>query len=176
MNAGSESPVDPRHLIFRIAGHPHAIRLLEIREITECDSIEPLPAATAFLRGVVDLRGAAVPVVELAVMLGLAAAEPPKDACVLIVDAEIGRRSGIIGLLAGSVSHVVEISEESIQPLPPTGSAAGRNCLKGVARLDGQFVPVLDLSGLLAAVASNAQAAGTDEGNAAAFPPSTEPA
>ncbi|MDP3938440.1 MAG: chemotaxis protein CheW [Deltaproteobacteria bacterium] len=151
MKSETETPEESRHLIFQVGGHDHAIGLLEVREITECDSLASMPTADRALRGVIDLRGAAVPVVDLAPLLGLSPAEPGKDACVLVVDVEVRGRPATIGLLAGSVSGVAEITPELLQPLPATGSEAAGNCLRGIARLEGKFVPVLDLPRLLAA-------------------------
>lgn len=151
MKSETETPEESRHLIFQVGGHDHAIGLLEVREITECSSLASLPAADAALRGVIDLRGTAVPVVDLAPLLGLSPAEPGKDACVLVIDAEVRGRPATIGLLAENVSGVVEITPNLLQPLPATGSEATSNCLRGIARLDGKFVPVLDLPRLLEA-------------------------
>ena len=166
MKSPSDTPEDPRHLIFQVGGHAHAIGLLEVREIAEGESIEPVPAADAALRGVIELRGAAVPVVDLARLLGLPHAGPAKDACVLVVDADVRGRAAMVGLLAGSVSHVAEISRDLIQPLPATGLDAAGDCLRGIARLEGKFVPVLDLPRLLAAASLEAKGIRTSEGAA----------
>ena len=167
---------DPRHLIFQVGGQPHAIGLLEVREITECDTLEAIPSAPADLRGVMELRGASVPVLDLAPLLGFPPLDRAGEAAVLLVDASFDGRAAIIGLLVGVVSRVAEIPGDTIQPLPATGPEAARSCLKGVARLDGQFVPVLDLARVLAAPALGAPGPSTAEGDAAAPPSSNEPA
>lgn len=176
MKGAGAAPEDARHLIFRVSGHPHAIRLLEIREIIECEGLETVPGAPAGLQGVADLRGTAVPVVDLAALLGLPAAVPSREACVLILDATVDGGAGVLGFLATSVSHVVEVPGEMIQPLARPGATGSEGFLKGVARIEGQFVPVLDPSTLVAAAAANADSPAPAGGDGATARGSTEPA
>ncbi len=139
-----------QYLSFRVAGDEYAIGILHVREIIEFDSCTRVPSTPEWVRGVINLRGRVVPVVDLSVRFGLGPTQVTQWTCAVIV--EVGRTDDapiVTGILADSVSEVLEIDGASVEPPPAFGTAAGGDYLKGVARTSEGLVLVLDIDHLL---------------------------
>jgi purine-binding chemotaxis protein CheW len=161
-----------QYLAFTVAGEEYAISVLHVREITQFERLTRVPAAPACVRGVMNLRGAVVPVVDLAVKLGLPESRVTKLTCVVIVDVAFGEEHTQMGILADSVSQVIELGPADIEPPPPFGTRVRVEYLVGLGRLDGAFLVILDVDRLLSIddlltgswSASEGSAAETEEG------------
>jgi purine-binding chemotaxis protein CheW len=102
------------------------------------------------VRGVVNLRGSVLPVIDVAIGLGIPEARATAQRCLLVVEAAMGGERAVVGLLADAVDHVLELLPDQIEPPPPFGTAVPAALLLGVARLATGFVLLLDLDRLLA--------------------------
>jgi purine-binding chemotaxis protein CheW len=139
-------------IAFRIAGQEFAIDVLSIREIRGFTPATPLPQAPAFVRGVINLRGTVLPIVDLAARLGYPAAEPTSRYAIIVV--EIGRQ--LIGLLVEGVSDIISVAGERVQPTPDVGSELSKRFLKGVVAIEGRLLSLLALEDILPITASKA--------------------
>jgi purine-binding chemotaxis protein CheW len=127
---------------FRIDGEAYGVGITDVREIRAWTGATRLPNTAPFMRGVMNLRGAVVPIVDLRVRFGRPAREPTAIHVVIVV--AIGERW--VGLLVDGVSDIVSIDADTIQSAPP-GDA--EHLLRGIATVDDQMIALLDLSALL---------------------------
>lgn len=148
-----DQPLDAarQYLSFQVAGDDYAIGVLQIHEIIEfADAITRVPHAPPSVRGVLNLRGRVVPVVDLAVRFGLPATVPTRRTCVIIVDVPAADETVVLGLLADAVDQVIDLTTDTIQPPPTFGTRVRTEFLLGLGSVGDRFVMLLDLPRLLA--------------------------
>jgi purine-binding chemotaxis protein CheW len=115
-----------------------------VREIIQHGQLTTVPLMPTFVRGVMNLRGAVVPVIDLQARLGKAATTVGKKTCVIIFDAQRDNERVELGLMVDAVSEVIEIPASEIEPPPQFGSAIKRDFIKGMGKVGGKFVIILD--------------------------------
>lgn len=142
---------DPQYLKFALGSDLYAISILEIREIIEYADPTPVPMMPRFIRGVINLRGAVVPVIDLALGLGGEAAQITKRACIVIIeDTDVHGECCQMGIIVDSVSEVVEIARADIEPPPAFGAKIRTDFVSGMARMASGFLIVLDAARIFA--------------------------
>ena len=149
-----------QYLSFCLSGKLYGIGILEVEEIIETGAITPLPLAPDYIHGVINLRGNAVPVINLTIRLGYAATDIDKRSCIVLV--EISNTQGqaqTIGILVDSVREILEIEQDSILPAPQMGESVDTRFIQAMGRLDDQFIILLDINKLL----SSEQLQGLDD-------------
>lgn len=141
---------EAQYLTFMLGGEMFAIGILGIKEIIEYGSLTVVPMMPAFLRGVINLRGAVVPVVDLSARFGRQNSAITRRSCVIIIEAnsEDGQPQDI-GLLVDNVSAVLEIPASQIEPPPNFGARIRADFISGMAKVDGKFVIVLEVDRVL---------------------------
>lgn len=146
-----------QYLTFVVAGEEYAIRILAVREILTYGDITAVPKAPAWMRGVINVRGSVVPVVDLAMKLGFEATAPASVTRIIIVEAIVAGEMTTIGLIAAAVNQVIDLSASDIEPPPSLGTHIDTTNLIGVARTGGaKFVLLLDIDAVLTRIeASN---------------------
>ncbi|MBS1230785.1 MAG: signal transduction chemotaxis protein [Proteobacteria bacterium] len=137
------------YLAFRLAGEVYAIDILRIREIIEYTPPTTVPMMPPSLRGVINLRGAVVPVIDLAVRFGREATGVGKRTCFVIVEVEHEGATHVLGLMVDGVNAVMEIGAADIEPPPSFGTRVNAEFIAGMARVDGRFVIILDIARVL---------------------------
>ena len=137
-----------QYLTFLLGDEMFAIGILAIREIIEYGFVTEVPMTPPFIRGVINLRGAVVPVVDLALRFGREAGETTKRTCIVIVEIESAKGSQEMGVV-DAVSEVLEISHDDIEPPPEFGARIRNDFIKGMGRINGKFVVVLDVNRVL---------------------------
>ena len=140
-----------QYLTFSVAGEEYGVSILSVREILEYDTVTRVPRTPAFIRGVINLRGRVVPVVDLAARFGRPSRDVTKRTCVVIVEVELEGEGTVMGLVADAVSQVVELGADDIEPAPSFGTHVDVGYLKGMGRLDKSFVLLLDIDRVLLA-------------------------
>ncbi len=138
-------------LSFTLAGSDYGLPILKVREILSYDGATPVPGTPASIRGVVNVRGAVVPVVDLAVKFGRGATDATKRTCVLVVEAVSGGETLTVGLLAAAVNEVVELAPQDVEPPPSFGTGVRVDYLLGRGTTAAGFVLLLDLDRVLSA-------------------------
>ncbi len=136
-------------LTFFLRGPEYAVSILRIREIFEFDTLTTVPTTPGWIRGVMNLRGSVVPVVDLSVKFGLGETPITNRTCVVIVEVELDGELSIMGALVDAVSRVVELSPDDIEPPPAFGTAVRVDCLEGTGKVEEKFVPILDVDQVL---------------------------
>jgi purine-binding chemotaxis protein CheW len=137
------------YLAFRLAGEVYAIDILRIREIIEYSLPTSVPMMPESVRGVINLRGAVVPVIDLAVRFGRAPTGVGKRTCFVIVEVEHAGAQHVLGLMVDGVNAVMEIGADRIEPAPTFGIDIDTEFIDGMARVDGRFVIILDVARVL---------------------------
>lgn len=156
----TENSQQNQYLSFFVAGEEYALGILEVKEIVEFTTLTKIPSTPHAIRGVVNLRGRVVPVVDMAVRFGLPETQITKRACVVMVEARWDGDLAIVGILADSVSQVMELPVASVQPPPSFGTKARAEFLKGMANAGEKFVLILDLERVLQTLTLDAAAVG----------------
>jgi purine-binding chemotaxis protein CheW len=165
---------DRQFLSFHLAGEEYAIEIFRVREIIEYGVVTHVPLTPPWIRGVINLRGGVVPVLDLAVRFGLPVAEVTPRTCIVIVEAELGGTSTPMGIVADSVSQVMELRTQDIEPPPPFGARIRLEFLLGMVRSDKKFALLLDIDRILSAD-ELLTLAETSHGDEAALPEPTPP-
>ena len=138
-----------QYLTFYVAGEEYAVTILKVTEIIECVSLTHVPGTPTWIRGVLNLRGAVVPVVDLAVKFGLAPTTLTRRTCVVMVEIEHDAERLVLGMMADSVHQVVELGAEQIQPPPSFGPKVRVDCIHGMGVSGDALVVLLDIDRVL---------------------------
>ena len=133
-----------QYLTFLLADGVFAMDIATVREIIQHGQMTTVPLMPSFVRGVMNLRGAVVPVIDLQARLGKPPATVGKKTCVVIFDAQRDNERVELGLMVDAVSEVIEIPASQIEPAPQFGSTVKREFIKGMGKVDGKFVIILD--------------------------------
>lgn len=141
-------------LTFVVGGEEFGIGIHQAREIIEYGELTTVPTAPAFIRGVINLRGSVVPVVDLAVRFGRAPSELTRKTCIVVVEVHRAGESAIMGVLADRVSQVAELPADAIEPPPEFGTGVRSDWLLGLGRTGSRFLLLLDIDRALAADAA----------------------
>lgn len=148
----SNSTVE-RHqfLCFTVAGTDYAVGILQVKEILQYETITRVPGVPASIRGVINLRGSVVPVVDLALKFGLGETAVTTRTCILIVETDLGGERTVMGMMADEVREVLELRPEEIEPAPPFGARVRLDFLTGMGKVGKGFALMLDLDRVLSA-------------------------
>ncbi|CAN7682407.1 chemotaxis protein CheW [Pseudoduganella sp. LjRoot289] len=138
-----------QYLTFMLGTEMFAIGILAIKEIIEYSGVTTVPMMPASICGVINLRGAVVPVLDLAVRFGRVPSPPTKRTCVVIVEMASDGGQQVLGVLVDSVSAVLEIAGADIEPAPTFGARVPGDFIEGMGKVDGKFVILLQLSEVL---------------------------
>ncbi len=144
-----------QYLTFHLGEETFALNIGAVREIIDDKSFTKIPRTPEFMRGVINLRGHAVPVVDLRLKFGMSKTELHVNTCAIITDIPVGGSSVQIGALADSVEEVVEIKPEDIDPAPAIGAAVEAAFIKGMGKRHKQFIIILDEAHFLSDVEFN---------------------
>jgi purine-binding chemotaxis protein CheW len=145
----SSPEVIKQYLTFRIGNEHYGLELSQTREIIEYSGITEVPLMPNFLRGVINLRGEVVPVIDLAVRLGRKSIEVQKRTCIIVVELQNNEQNHVLGLLADAVSEVIEMDDENIEDAPSFGANIRAEFIQGIAKREDEFVVLLDANNAL---------------------------
>lgn len=135
-----------RELIsFRIGAQEFCVDVMSVREIRGWTLATPLPQSPAYIRGVINLRGAVLPIVDLSGLLGLGLTEP--TARHVIIVARIGHR--MVGLLVDAVSDILTVTDNLVQPTPDVGCETVKTAVKGIIAIEGRMISLIQLDSIL---------------------------
>ncbi|MBI4862625.1 MAG: purine-binding chemotaxis protein CheW [Candidatus Riflebacteria bacterium] len=143
--AGPGAGQPTQYLTFQMAGETFAVSILQVKEILPVDTITRVPSTPRSIRGVMNLRGSVVPVVDLAVKIGFGESVVSRRSCVVIVEVTVHDQKIVMGILVDAVSQVIELRAEEIEPPPSFGTKVTVDCLIGMGRAGKRFILVLDI-------------------------------
>lgn len=150
METRTKNETVTQYLTFLIAGEEYAINILQVREVLEFDTLTKVPTMPACVRGVVNRRGNVVPVVDLALKFGLPESVITRRTCIVMVDVQDEDERMVMGIMADSVSQVIDLGDSDIEPPPAFGTRVKMDYLVGMGKLGRKFAMLLDIDKLLA--------------------------
>jgi purine-binding chemotaxis protein CheW len=143
-----------QYLTFMLGNDIYAMDIMRIREIIECSNLASIPRMPSFIRGVINLRGAVVPVIDLQARFGKQQIALTRRTCIVIVEVTAQQEGGetehlTVGVMVDAVNEVLEISPADIEPAPSFGSNIPLDFIDGMGKVDGHFVIILDIDRVL---------------------------
>jgi purine-binding chemotaxis protein CheW len=139
-------------MAFRIGAQEFCVDIMAVREIRGFAPATPLPQSPAFVRGVINLRGAVLPIIDLAARLGFPPAEPTARHVIMVV--QVGSQA--VGLLVDAVSDILTVASDAVQPTPDVASEMAKSFVRGVLAIDGRMISLIALDNVLSAAESEA--------------------
>ncbi|WP_268867402.1 chemotaxis protein CheW [Methylovorus mays] len=140
-----------QYLTFMLGVEVFAINILRIKEIIEYGHLTMVPQMPSFIRGVINLRGAAVPVIDLAARFDRADAAISRKTCIVILEVGYAQAERVIGVMVDAVNEVLEIASDQIEPVPSFGTSVRTDFIDGMGKVDQKFVIILNVNQLLSA-------------------------
>jgi purine-binding chemotaxis protein CheW len=148
-----------KYLTFALAGEEYGLPVLKAREIIKLMDITAVPRVPPHVKGVINLRGKVVPVIDLRLKFGLAVEQSTDRTCIIVVEAVASGRSVMLGIIVDQVSDVVNITAEEIEPPPDFGEQLDTRYMLGIAKIKGKVKMLLDLDKSLTVEVAFAEAA-----------------
>ena len=133
------------YLTFKLDAEIFALEIGKVREVLDFAKVTKVPRTSEFMRGVINLRGSVVPVVDLRLKFGMTKTEQTVDACIIIAEIDLGGETTILGTLADAVQEVIELEPDSIDPAPKIGTRLNTEFIKGMGKRDDEFIIILDI-------------------------------
>ncbi|SDB11322.1 purine-binding chemotaxis protein CheW [Pseudomonas sp. NFACC23-1] len=138
-----------QYLTFTLAGEQFAVGTLSVKEIIEYGQLTSVPMMPPSIRGVINLRGAVVPVIDLGARFGGRQAEVGRRTCIVILEVDHSDEQQVIGVLVDAVNEVLEIAPADIEPPPAFGAHIRTDFILGMGKVEGRFVILLDIARVL---------------------------
>ncbi len=134
-----------QYLTFKLDREIFALDITKVREVLDFTSITKVPRTPPFMRGVINLRGSVVPVVDLRLKFGMPKTEQTVNTCIIITEVTVDGDITILGALADSVQEVLDIGSGHIEPAPKIGTKLRTDFIKGMGKHNDRFVLILDI-------------------------------
>ena len=132
-------------LTFKLADEVFALDITKVREVLDFTTVTKVPQTPEFMRGVINLRGSVVPVVDLRLKFGMTRTESSVNTCIIITEVTVDGDTTILGALADSVQEVLDLEPGSIAPPPRIGTKLKTEFIKGMGKRDDRFIIILDI-------------------------------
>ena len=173
-----------QYLTFFAASERYAIDILDVKEIVEIAQMTRVPMTPDYIRGVINLRGAVVPVIDLAARLGKGSSQLTKRSCIVLVEIESRGEWQQIGMLVDEVNEILEIPGSHLQPAPDFGTDIRTDFIRAMGRVDDVFLILLEVGNVLslqelsqiAAIAKRTDLAQADPSEKSGVPPNADEA
>jgi purine-binding chemotaxis protein CheW len=137
-----------QYLTFTLGNEIFALDIAKVREVLELTTLSDIPRTPEYMRGVINLRGHAVPVMDMRMKLGMEMVRDTVDTCIIIMEVAFGQESVVLGALVDSVREVFEMAENTIEPAPRMGAAINAEYIMGMGRQEGQFIIIVDVDSI----------------------------
>ena len=134
-----------QYLTFGLGGEVFALETGSVREVIELVPVTRIPKTPPFMRGVINLRGHAVPVVDLRIKFDMPQVKDTVNTCIIIVDVEVEGEQSHMGAIVDSVREVFEMGSDQINPPPRMGTSIRADFIKGMGKQNEEFIMILDI-------------------------------
>ncbi len=138
-----------QYLTFQAGNENLAISILDVKEIIEINTITEVPMTPDYIRGVINLRGNVVPVIDLSARLGRHSSEITKRSCIVLVQVEYNEDTQLLGMLVDAVDEILEIPEANIMPPPDFGADIRTDFIQSMGRVGDTFIILLNINRVL---------------------------
>ncbi len=133
-------------LTFKISQETYAVEVAGVQRVLEYQPIMKVPGAPPYMRGVINVMGSVVPVIDMKQKFGMGETERTIDTCIVVLELDLDSERTLIGALADSVDEVIELGADSIEPAPRIGTSINRRYIRGIGKREDRFLMVLDFS------------------------------
>ena len=140
-----------QYLTFKLEDELFALDIGKVREVLDFTTITKVPQTPDYMRGVINLRGSVVPVVDLRLKFGLVMAEQTVNTCVIIVEVDLDGEKVVMGAMADAVQEVLDLEPDQIEPPPRIGTKLNTDFIKGMGKRADQFIIILDIDRIFTA-------------------------
>jgi len=141
-----------QYLTFKLDGEAYATEITKVREVLEHTDVTRVPRTPDYMKGVINLRGSVVPVVDLRMQFGLESGEVTVDTCIIIVEVNINGQSTVLGALADSVQEVIDLRPDQLEPAPTLGTRVDNKFIQAMGKAsDGSFIIMLNMDKVFSA-------------------------
>jgi len=151
-SSGSSDEVDSRagkYLTFRLDNEEYGLEILKVREIIGLMEITSVPQTPEHIRGVLNLRGKVIPVIDLRLKFGMESTEDTDQTCIVVVEVDFGDRSVMTGVVVDAVSEVLDIDNEQIEDAPAFGGGVDTDFILGIGKIKNEVKILLDIDKVL---------------------------
>jgi len=138
-----------KYLTFKLADEEYGLEILKVREIIGLMDITEVPRTPSFIRGVINLRGKVIPVVDLRAKFGMEIHQDTDETCIIVVDVAKDGSSDMMGILVDTVSEVLDISGHEIEDTPAFGASVNMDFILGIGKVNDQVKILLDIDKVL---------------------------
>lgn len=151
MAAGGDDLATQQLVVMRLASEDYGVEITHVREIIRIQNITEVPQAPAYVEGIINLRGAVIPVVDLRKRFGLEIAEESAETRIVVVDV----REHTVGLIVDGVTEVITVPASSVEPVGNLAAASITSDLRGIVNLPEKLIILIDLENLLGSIAGS---------------------
>lgn len=134
-----------QYLTFILDEETFAVNISKVREVLDFTTLTKVPRTPDFLRGVINLRGSVVPVVDMRLKFGMSKAEKTVNTSIIIMEITLDDETTVLGALVDSVQEVLDLEPDQIEPAPRIGSRLKTEFINGMGKRDGQFIIILNI-------------------------------
>jgi purine-binding chemotaxis protein CheW len=138
-----------QYLTFMLGREIFALNILNIKEIIEYGQLTEVPKMPAFIRGVINLRGAVVPVIDMAARFDKPTSELTRKTCIVIIEVAHAEGTQVVGIMVDAVNEVVDIEPGNIEPAPSFGANIRVDFIEGMGKIEGKFIILLNVNKVL---------------------------
>ncbi len=140
-----------QYLTFKLGDEIFALDVAKVREVLDFTSVTRVPRTPEFMRGVINLRGSVVPVVDLRLTFGMTSTQKTVNTCIVVVEVTLDGETVIVGALADSVEEVIDLEPDQIEPPPTIGASVRTEFIQGIGKREAGFLIILDIDGVFSA-------------------------
>jgi purine-binding chemotaxis protein CheW len=140
-----------QYLSFKLDEEIFALDISKVREVLDFTTVTKVPKTPEFMRGIINLRGSVVPVVDMRLKFGMSETEKTVNTCIIIVETVLEGEKIMIGALADSVQEVFDLEADQIEPPPKIGTRLNIDFIKGMGKRDEEFVIILNIDEVFSA-------------------------
>lgn len=140
-----------QYLTFRLEEETYALDISRVHSVLDFDKLTKVPKTPDFMRGVINLRGSVIPIVDLKLKFDLSETEKGIDTCIIISEIELDGEITVLGILADTVEEVITLEPEKIEPAPHIGTKVNTEFIKGMGKQSENFIIILDIDKIFCA-------------------------
>jgi purine-binding chemotaxis protein CheW len=148
--SATETVASTQYLTFKLGEEIFALDVAEVREILDFTAVTKVPRTPPYMRGVINLRGSVVPVMDLRLKFGMSATEQTVNSCIIVVEMTLEGDNIVIGVLADAVQEVIDLEPEQIEPAPRIGTKLNTEFIVGMGKHNETFMMILDIDRIFA--------------------------
>ncbi|MBT4267104.1 MAG: chemotaxis protein CheW [Deltaproteobacteria bacterium] len=158
-----------QYLAFKLEAEIFAFDISKVREVLEFETVTKVPQTPEMMKGVINLRGSVVPVIDLRIKFGMGEAQKTVNTVIIIIEIDLDDESTMLGVLVDSVKEVIDLDTDHIEPPPSIGTQLNTDFIKGMGKQDDNFIIILDIEKIFSSAELKAvQKAGQEDSMEAA--------